>query len=56
MRKYYYTLNMLFMHGQMSSPMWTAIVNTITPLTDMGQRVRIAAYLVITSSQYKIAN
>ena len=50
------TLNMLFMHGQMSSPMWTAIVNTITPLTDMGQRVRIAAYLVITSSQYKIAN
>ena len=45
---------MLFMHGQMPSQMRTAIVNHITTLTDPAQRVRVATYLVITSSQYKI--
>jgi hypothetical protein len=34
--------------------MQTAIVNHISTLTDMGERVRVAVYLVITSSQYKI--
>ncbi|MBS1798634.1 MAG: DUF1800 domain-containing protein [Acidobacteria bacterium] len=48
------SLNMLFMHGQMSSQMRTAIVNHITTLTDPAQRVRVATYLVISSSQYKI--
>jgi uncharacterized protein (DUF1800 family) len=48
------TLGMIFMHGQMSSQMRSAIVSHISTLTDMGQRVRVATYLVITSSQYKI--
>ena len=48
------SLSMLLMHGQMSSQMRTAIVNHITTLTDPAQRVRVATYLVITSSQYKI--
>lgn len=48
------TLNTIFMHGQMSSQMRSTIVNHISTLTDMGQRVRVATYLVLTSSQYKI--
>ena len=48
------SLGAIFMHGQMPANMRTAIVNHITTLTDMGQRVRVATYLVITSSQYKI--
>ena len=48
------TLGMIFMHGQMPSDMRTAIIDHITALTDMGERVRVATYLVITSSQYKI--
>jgi len=47
-------LGMLFMHGQMSSEMRTAVLNHISGLTDMAERVRVATYLVITSSQYKI--
>jgi hypothetical protein len=31
-------------------------VNHVATLTDIGQRVRVATYLVITSSQYKIEN
>lgn len=48
------TLSMLFMHSQMPDAMRTTIVNTITPLTNNAQRTRIAIYLVITSSQYKV--
>lgn len=48
------TLGQLFLHGQMSSSMRTAIVNQISGLTDPAERVRVATYLVITSSQYKI--
>jgi uncharacterized protein (DUF1800 family) len=48
------SLGVIFMHGQMPTNMRTAIVNHITPMTDMGERVRVATYLVITSSQYKI--
>ncbi len=48
------TLGMMFLHGQMPTDMKTAIVNHISTLTDMGQRARVATYLVITSSQYKI--
>jgi hypothetical protein len=47
-------LGQMFMHGQMPSDMRTSIVNQITSLTDPAQRVRVAVYLVITSSQYKI--
>ncbi len=47
-------LGIVFMHGQMPANMRTAIVNHITTLTDLGQRVRVATYLVITSSQYKV--
>ncbi len=48
------TLGMLFMHGQMPSNMRTTIINAITPLTSNAQRVRIALYLITTSSQYKV--
>jgi uncharacterized protein (DUF1800 family) len=48
------TLGMLFMHSQMPTSMRTNIINTITPLTSNAQRVRVAVYLVITSSQYKV--
>ena len=47
-------LGNIFMHGQMPTNMRTAIVNHITTLTDPAERVRVATYLVITSSQYKI--
>jgi uncharacterized protein (DUF1800 family) len=47
-------LNTMFMHGQMPSNMQTEIVSHISTLTDMGERVRVAVYLIITSSQYKI--
>jgi uncharacterized protein (DUF1800 family) len=48
------TLGMLFMHSQMPANMRTTIINTITPLTSNAQRVRIAVFLIITSSQYKV--
>jgi uncharacterized protein (DUF1800 family) len=48
------SLSIIFMHGQMPSQMQTAIVNHIATLTDPAERVRVATYLVITSSQYKI--
>ena len=48
------TLSGLFMHSQMPTNMQTTIVNAITPLTSNAQRARVAVYLVITSSQYKI--
>jgi len=47
-------LGEIFMHGQMPANMQTEIVNHITTLTDMGERARVAVYLVITSSQYKV--
>jgi len=47
-------LSMLFMHSQMPTNMQSTIVSTITPITNNAQRARIATYLTITSSQYKI--
>jgi hypothetical protein len=47
-------LSMLLMHSQMPANMNTTIVNAITPLTSNAQRVRIAIYLIVTSSQYKV--
>jgi uncharacterized protein (DUF1800 family) len=48
------SLGIVFMHGQMPATMRTAIINHITTLTDNGQRVRVAAYLILTSPQYKV--
>jgi hypothetical protein len=48
------TLGTLFMHAQMPTSMRTTLINTITPLTSNAQRVRIAVFLIITSSQYKV--
>ncbi len=47
-------LSMLFMHSQMPTNMQSTIVSAITPLTSNAQRARVATYLVITSSQYKV--
>jgi uncharacterized protein (DUF1800 family) len=47
-------LSMLFMHSDMPSNMQTTIISTITPIKTNAQRARIATYLTITSSQYKI--
>lgn len=48
------TLGVLFMHGQMPADMRGVIINTVSGLTDYGQRVRVATYLILTSSQYKV--
>jgi hypothetical protein len=40
----------------MPAAMRTAIVNQVAGISDVGQRVRVAAYLVITASQYKVEN
>ena len=48
------SLGVMFMHGQMPTQMRTNIINHIVTLTDPAQRVRVAVYLVITSSFYKI--
>ena len=47
-------LGTLFLHSQMSPEMRSAILSNINPIKDIGERVRVATYLVITSSQYKI--
>jgi uncharacterized protein (DUF1800 family) len=49
-------LGLMFLHGQMPAAMRTAIVNQVAGISDVGQRVRVAAYLVITASQYKVEN
>lgn len=51
------TLSATLMHSQMPSNMRTAIVNHITTIANNpAQRVRVAVYLVITASAYKILN
>jgi len=50
------SLGIIFMHGQMPAQIRTAIVNHVATLTNIAQRVRVATYLVITASQYKIEN
>ncbi|MGA1982412.1 MAG: DUF1800 domain-containing protein [Acidobacteriaceae bacterium] len=44
----------IFMHGQMPAQMQTDIVNQVATLTNIPERVRVATYLVITSSFYKV--
>ncbi len=48
------TLGVLFMHGQMPTDMRTVIINAISGFSDYGQRVRVATYLILSSSQYKV--
>lgn len=48
------SLGVIFMHGQMPAGMRSAIVNHISTLTDPAQRARVATYLTITSSLYKV--
>jgi uncharacterized protein (DUF1800 family) len=47
------TLSVMFMHGQMPTNMRTEILTAINGLAT-AQQVRVATYLVITSSQYKV--
>jgi len=47
-------LNNIFTHGQMPSQMQSAIVTHVATLTNIPQRVRVATYLVITGSFYKV--
>jgi uncharacterized protein (DUF1800 family) len=49
-------LGIIFMHSQMPAQMRSEIVNHVATLTNIPQRVRVATYLVITSSQYKVEN
>jgi uncharacterized protein (DUF1800 family) len=48
-------LGTIFMHGQMPTDMRTEILSAISGLGTT-QQVRIATYLVITSSQYKVVH
>ena len=50
------SLGSTFMHGQMPSAMRSAIVAELSGISDPAQRVRLAVYLVTTSSQYKVIN
>jgi uncharacterized protein (DUF1800 family) len=47
-------LSTIFMHGQMPAQMQTDIVNHVATLSNIAERVRVATYLVITSSFYKV--
>ncbi len=48
------TLGVIFMHSAMDADVRTEIINEISGLRDAATRVRIATYLVITSSEYKV--
>jgi uncharacterized protein (DUF1800 family) len=47
-------LNILFTHSQMTTEMQSAIAANAALLTDIGQRVRVSTWLVISSNFYKI--
>jgi uncharacterized protein (DUF1800 family) len=49
-------LGVIFMHSQMPAQMRSEIVNHVATLTNIAERVRVATYLVISASQYKIEN
>jgi uncharacterized protein (DUF1800 family) len=48
------TLNILFVHDQMPTTMISSIVANAALLTDIGQRVRVSTWLVISSDFYLI--
>ncbi len=45
-------LNILFTHNQMPVGMQTSIAAQLASISDIGQRVRVATYLVISSDYY----
>jgi uncharacterized protein (DUF1800 family) len=47
-------LGLIFMHGQMDPNIRTAILNEISTISVPETKAMVAAYLVITSSQYKV--
>jgi uncharacterized protein (DUF1800 family) len=47
-------LSNIFMHGQMPAQMQSDIVAHVATLTNIPERVRVATYLVVTSSFYKV--
>jgi uncharacterized protein (DUF1800 family) len=47
-------LGLIFMHAQMDPNVRSAILSEIATIPDVGQKVRVASYLVVTSTQYKI--
>jgi hypothetical protein len=47
-------LNILFMHDQMPAAMQAAITAQAALLPVIGQRVRVATWLVLSSNAYKI--
>ena len=48
------TLNILFTHDQMPAAMMSALVSNAALLPDIGQRVRVSTWLVISSNFYLI--
>ncbi len=48
------SLNIIFMHGQMPAAMQTVITAQAAITPDIGQRVRMATWLVISSNLYKV--
>jgi len=48
------SLAVIFLHGQMPAQMRAEIVNHVSTLSNIPERVRVATYLVTTSSMYKI--
>ena len=47
-------LNILFLHNQMPVEMQTSMAAQLASIPDIGQRVRVATWLVISSNFYKI--
>ena len=47
-------LGLIFMHAQMDPNVRAAIINEISTISNPQTQVMVAAYLVVTSSQYKI--
>jgi hypothetical protein len=47
-------LSIIFLHGEIPSTMRAEIINHVATLTNIPERVRVATYLVITSSLYKV--
>ena len=49
-------LGSIFLHSQVSPQMKAAIVSFITPMKKQGDQIANAAYLIVTSPQYKVVN
>jgi len=49
-------LSKVFLHGLMPAQMRSSIEGALSGITDPAERVRVATYLVLTSSQYKVVH